>query len=283
MTAILDFINNIKTTAISIGFNDILEIIILAFFAYYVIIWIKDTRAAFVVKGLLFIGGFFIIATLLELNTILYIARGCLDILVIALLVIFQPELRAALEKLGKDSVVANVLTRSGRKMGGVAEDSRDKIVDAVFDLSKTKTGALIVFEQDIPLNEFINTGIKMDAQISKQLLVNIFEHNTPLHDGAAIISDNKIVAATCYLPLSSNNSISKSFGTRHRAALGVSEETDALAIIVSEETGYVSVAKNKKLIENLNPTELKAELEAFIIKDDSTSKKIIKEAEDEE
>lgn len=285
MAYVIDFLKNIKTTAFSIGVTDIIEILIIAFIIYKLIEWMKNSRTWFLLKGLLVIAALFVVAEVLQLNTILYIARSALDILVIALLVIFQPELRTALERLGKESAIVRFFTKGSNSSAvDVSEIARNEIVKASFALGETKTGALIVIEREYPLAEYIKTGIPLNSDISSELLVNIFEHNTPLHDGAAIICGNKIAAATCYLPLSSNLNISKDLGTRHRAALGASEDTDALTIIVSEETGNVSIARGGKLIEGLTEKELLKELEIISVDEvEANNKSFIRRRKDEE
>lgn len=247
----------------SIKFIDIVEIMIISFLMYHVMVWIKNTRAWVLVKGIAVLLGFTLIALLFQMNTIIWIAEKTLGIGVTAIIIVFQPELRKALEQIGRKNFIGGVLPFDNSQ--GVKERFSDKTIQelakATFDLAKTKTGALIVIEQEMLLTEYENTGIPMDSLISSQLLINIFEHNTPLHDGAIIIRGDRIVAATCYLPLSDNMEISKDLGTRHRAGLGISEVTDSLTIIVSEETGKVSVAFGGRLLRNLDSDKLKNKL----------------------
>lgn len=230
--------------------GNILEIIIIAFIVYGVLNWIMKTRAFTLLKGILVILLFTFAAFILKLNTILWIIEKCSTIAVIALIVIFQPELRKALEQLGQTGYLfGNLMAATENRDNMMTKESASRLSKAVFQMAKVKTGALIVIEQNEVLTDYIKTGIEIDGLISTGLIVNTFEKNTPLHDGAVIIRGNRIVAATCYLPLSDNKNISKDLGTRHRAALGISEVTDSITIVVSEETGGVSWVYRGKLI----------------------------------
>lgn len=242
---------------------DFVEILILSVLLYFCIRWVKNTRAYNLIKGLLFLFAFLIIAAIFQMKTILWIMENVATVALMALVVIFQPELRKALEQLGQKNVFSSILPFEIEKTTEerYTEKTVDELVRAVYDMSEVKTGALIVVEQDILLNDYINTGIMLDSVVSSQLLVNIFEHNTPLHDGAVIIRGDRIVAATCYLPLSDNNSIGKHLGTRHRAGLGISEVSDGFTIIVSEETGRVSYAYGGKLVTAVGSEKLKEKL----------------------
>lgn len=259
MPNIADLIRKITATPFTIQLTDVVEMLIIAFVIYQLLVWVKNTRTWFLVKGIAVLLVFIGLAMLFELNTILFIARNSLNMIVIALVVVFQPELRKALEQLGKGNVLMNFFTRSSADSSACfSEKTIDELVKASYALGRTRTGALIVIERELPLVEYIKTGIEVDAVVTSQLLINIFEHNTPLHDGAVILRGNRIVAATCYLPLSANSSVSKELGTRHRAALGVSEATDSLTIIVSEETGRVSVASGGGLMLGLTAEQLR-------------------------
>lgn len=240
--------------------TDAIEIIILAIAFYEIMIWIRKTKAWILLKGIVAIIVFMLIASIFHLDTILWIIKNVLSMGVLALVIIFQPELRKALEQIGKKNILSNILSLdSGRKVNERFSDKTiAEFVKATAELGRTKTGALIVIEQDYSLAEYIRTGIDVDAVISSELLINIFEHNTPLHDGAVIVSGNRIVSATCYLPLSENMGLSKDLGTRHRAGVGISENTDAFTIIVSEETGKISVTEGGKLYRNISGDELK-------------------------
>jgi len=253
----------VKLSLPNIRITDILEIIMIAFFIYHFVDWVKKTRAWMLVKGLIVVFGFWLIAIVLNLNVILYIIYKSIDVGIIAVIIVFQPEFRKALEQLGQKNIVRSIITfdDSKDKNERFSDNSVGEIIRATFDLAKTKTGALIVIEQETPLNEYVNTGILVDALISSQLLINIFEHNTPLHDGAVILRNDRVVAATCYLPLSDNNRLSKELGTRHRAGIGVSEVTDSFTIIVSEETGKVSIAYNGQLVRNIDGDYLRTKL----------------------
>ena len=243
--------------------TDVLEIVIIAFAFYHIILWIKDTRAWVLLKGMIILAVIFLAALVLEMNVVLWVFQNAMVVGIVALIVIFQPELRNALEQLGRKNILGslsfdNQKTRNER----YSHKSIQEIIKAVYDMAKVKTGALIVVERNIQCREHERTGIPIDAEISSQLLINIFEHNTPLHDGAVLIRDNRIVAATCYLPLSNNLEVSKELGTRHRAGLGVSEVSDSLTIIVSEETGFVSLARDGKLYRKIDADTLQLRLE---------------------
>lgn len=245
-----------------IGITDVLEIFVISFIVYQVMRFIKDTKAWMVFKGLIIVLLFTLVATLFNMNTILWILNKTLSVIVIAIIVMFQPELRRALEQLGQKNIIADIFAEGRRDVTErFSDDTLNEIVKATFELARTKTGALIVMERNVRLTEFEMTGISMDAKVSNQLLINIFEHNTPLHDGAIIIRGDRIVAATCYLHLSENMHVSKALGTRHRAGLGVSEESDCLTIIVSEETGKVSIAFDGMLERNVDGDRLREKL----------------------
>lgn len=250
----------------SVSIIDIIEIILITFFVYQFMVWIKFTRAYTLLKGLLVIGAFLIIAYIFKMNTILWIVSKLASALITAIVVIFQPELRKVVEQLGQKKIMASIFPfDSGKEVKERFTDKTvNELIKACFDMAEVKTGALIVIEQEIRLDEYVRTGINVDALLTSQLLINIFEHNTPLHDGAIIVRGDRIVSATCYLPLSDNMGISKELGTRHRAAVGMSEVSDALIITVSEETGYVSVAMGGQLVRNVTPEYLKKRLESI-------------------
>ena len=270
-----DFLNNIYRP--NVEFSDIAEILIIAFFLYHIILWMKTSRAWTLLKGILVIIIFALIAYLCKFTTILWIAGKTINVALIAVVVIFQPELRKALEQLGNRRYFAGLLQFDDLKDKKEIFSDRtiDELVKASYEMAKHKTGALIVIEQEINLQDYINTGIDIDAFVSNQLLINIFEHNTPLHDGAVIIRGNRIVSATCYLPLSDNMDLSKELGTRHRAGAGISEATDAFVIIVSEETGKVSIAHNGQLVRNVDGEYLRNKLELLKIGNLDTGKRI--------
>ncbi len=233
-----------------ISLSNLVEIIIITIVIYEVLLWIMNTRAWTLLKGLAVILAFTLFAAVFQLRTILWILERTATIAATALLVIFQPELRKALEQLGSQKIITNILSfDDGKENNEFSERTVNEIVRATFEMAKVKTGALMVIEQNDSLKEIERTGIQINGLISSQLLINIFEHNTPLHDGAVVLRGNRVTAATCYLPLSDNMSISKDLGTRHRAAVGISETSDSLTIVVSEETGRVSVAQGGKLM----------------------------------
>ena len=245
--------------------TDVLEILILAFIIYNIIKWIKYTRAWTLFKGLLVLLVFSMFAAIMQFDVILWIIRNTLSVGIIALVIIFQPELRRALEDLGRRNLFPKFISLSESDDNNRFSDRTiEELIKASFELARNKTGALVVIEKNSSLIEYEKSGIPVDALVSSQLLINIFEHNTPLHDGAVIMKGDRIVSATCYLPLSANMSLSKELGTRHRAAVGVSEVSDSLTIVVSEETGKVSLAKDGKLIRNVDGGKLKSELVKF-------------------
>lgn len=247
-----------------VGLTDILEILIIAFTIYHVSLWVKKTRAWALVKGILILFLCYIIAYLLDMSVILWIFNKTLAIGITALLIVFQPELRKALEELGKKNIVRSIVPFDEQKDKNkrFSDKSINEIIRATVEMANVKTGALIILEKDIVLSEYERTGINLDSAISSQLLINIFEHNTPLHDGAVIIRGDRIVAATCYLPLSDNFGLSKELGTRHRAGVGISEVSDSLTIIVSEETGKISVAIGGKLLRNVDGDLLRKQID---------------------
>lgn len=247
----------------TIRWTDILEIIILSFLVYQIILWIKNTRAWSLLRGIVIIMAFILAAAFLNMTTILWIAEKMLSLVVIATVVVLQPELRRALEQLGRTNFFASLVPfDSTRDMGGRFSDkTMQEIIKACYEMGKVRTGALIVVEQNQSLSEYERTRIEVDAILTSQLLINIFEHNTPLHDGAVIVRENRVVSATCYLPLSDNMGLSKELGTRHRAGVGISEVTDSLTIIVSEETGHISVAYEGTLSRDLDSEDLKGKL----------------------
>lgn len=244
----------------SIGVVDIIEIALIAFFVYQFMIWIKYTRAYTLLKGILVVALFLLVAYIFKMNTILWLVKNLASALLIAVVVIFQPELRKVLEQLGQKKILSAIIPFDTSKevKERFADRTVNELIKACFDMGEVKTGALIVIEKEILLAEYERTGIHLDALLTSQLLINIFEHNTPLHDGAVIVRGNRIVAATCYLPLSDNMELSKQLGTRHRAGVGISEVSDSVTIIVSEETGQISVACEGKLQRNVDSATLR-------------------------
>lgn len=253
----------IYTRTMDLG--DILEILIIAFLVYYLLVWMKNTRAWTLLKGFIVICVFLLTAHFLEMNTIMWMARNVLSFAVIALIIVLQPELRHALEALGKKMQSLSFMDSSRREHDIFSEKTINEIIKACVEMGKVKTGALIVIEQKESLKDYERTGIEIDGIVTSQLLINIFEHNTPLHDGAVIVRGNRVTSATCYLPLSDNLDLSKELGTRHRAGVGISEVTDSLTVIVSEETGKISVAYEGKLERSLNAEQLKAKMQQIL------------------
>lgn len=258
----LDSLHLYDITLPTVGITDILDILIVAYIAYKIIFWIKETRAWILFKGIIVIFVFAFVALLLGLNTILWILSKTISVGIIAVIVVFQPELRKALEQLGKGKHITSIFKAdTGSEEGNFSEKTMEEILRACGKMSHEKTGALMLIERDVPLGDFERTGIPIDAQVTSQLIINIFEHNTPLHDGAVIIKNNRIAAATCFLPLTDSNDISMDLGTRHRAAIGASEVSDAFVIIVSEETGAVSLARGGVLYRNISIDTLRSML----------------------
>ncbi len=252
--------------------GDLVEILILAFLVYHIILWIRDSKAWSLLKGLVIIAVFLLLAQLFEMYTILWIAKNVMTFAITALVVVLQPELRKALEELGRTRMLSSVLLfdNSKRKTEeGFGEKTMNEITRACLEMGKAHTGALIVIEDEDSLADYERTGIDVDAIVTSQLLINIFEHNTPLHDGAVIVRNNRITSATCYLPLSDNMNLDKELGTRHRAGIGISEVTDSLTIIVSEENGQVSVAYRGKLERGLDGDGLKGWMKKVLIRED--------------
>ena len=253
-----------------ITYMNIVEIIIIAFLIYEILLWIKNTKAWTLLRGIILILGFAIFTYILKLDTIMWILEKTALVATTALVIIFQPELRRALEQLGQKKMLGFLISDNGKVVENqFGSRTMNEIMKATFEMSKVKTGALIVIERTTPLAEYERTGIEVDGIVTSQLLLNIFEHNTPLHDGAVIVRGNRVVAATCYLPLSDNMQISKDLGTRHRAGVGVSEASDSITVIVSEETGGVSVAFEGTLKRELTPEALKEELQLLISEHD--------------
>ncbi len=253
--------------------TDILEIIIISFLVYHILLWIKQTRAWALLKGLIVILVFLFIAVLLNMTTILWIAQNVFSIAMIALVVMLQPELRKALEELGRKNFFSSMLVDK-KDINKLSLRTINEIVKACVEMAKVRTGALIVVEKMQSLADYERTGIEVDGLVSSQLLINIFEKNTPLHDGAVIIHENRVTSATCYLPLSDNMALSKELGTRHRAGIGISEVTDSVTVIVSEETGKISVAHEGELETNLDADRLRECLTNLTLKPDKEEEK---------
>lgn len=263
----------------NIRWTDIVEMLIITFLIYHILVWIKNTRAWSLLKGLIVIVVFIFVAVVFEMTTILWIVENALPTAIIAVVVILQPELRKALEELGRKNIITSIIPFEAVRTteeGLFSDRTINEIAKACVEMGRVKTGALIVVEQNQSLAEYERTGIDVDAILTSQLIINIFEHNTPLHDGAVIVRRNRITSATCYLPLSDNMALSKDLGTRHRAGVGISEATDSMTIIVSEETGKISVAYGGNLERNLDGEALKERLRTIQNKPEEESKKRI-------
>lgn len=246
-----------------ITMTDVVEILIITFLFYYMLVWIKNTRAWVLLKGIMVILLFVLVAAVFQMNTIIWIAKNTLSVAITAIVIIFQPEIRKALENLGQKNFLTSFFAFDFSK-GEIAkftDKTINELVKACYEMGKVKTGALIVIEDEIVLSEYERTGIAVDGILTSQLLINIFEKNTPLHDGAVIVRGDRVVSATCYLPLTDSLSINKDLGTRHRAAVGISEVSDSLTIVVSEETGKVSIAMGGELYRNVDAEFLKNKL----------------------
>lgn len=246
------FLGNMVKYMQLLRISDFIDIGIVAIIIYYIIMLLRDTRAMQLIKGLIVLFAVFFISRTLHFNALNYILGGAMQIGLFAVIVIFQPELRNILERMGRfkvGKIIDFAVDSSENDMSGTIKS----VVKAAENMSVTKTGALIVLERETRLGEFITTGTMLDANVSSGLLENIFVPNTPLHDGAVIIRGSKIMTAGCVLPLSANNNLSKELGTRHRAALGLSETTDAVVVVVSEETGKISIARDGSLTRNLS------------------------------
>lgn len=259
------------------GVLDIIDILIVAYIVYKIIEWVKETRAWILFKGVVVIFLLYAIASLLQLNTIHWILSKTISVGIIAFVVLFQPELRKALEQLGNGKMIRGVFKFESQDSEDI-NDAKivDEIVTAADKMGSVRTGALVLIEKQVPLGDHIRTGIPIDAIVTSQLLINIFEHNTPLHDGAVVIRNGRVAAAACFLPLTENK-VSMELGTRHRAAIGASEVSDANIIVVSEETGYISLARGGILYRNITPDELKNMLTLSKSDNNSVKKKIMR------
>lgn len=252
--------------------GNVLDILLVWYVIYKLMMVIRGTKAVQLLKGIIVIIFVRMLSSLLELHTLFWLVDQAINWGFLAIIVIFQPELRRALEQLGR----GKIFSRSGSE----EEDQQTKLIDAISKatdyMAKRRIGALISIERETGMGDYIETGISLRSAISSELLINIFIPNTPLHDGAVIIQKNQIAAAACYLPLSESPFISKELGTRHRAALGISEVTDSITIIVSEETGSVSLTKNGELHRDLKQDAFRELLEQeLMIKERTTSQSI--------
>ncbi len=255
-TQILDKINNLHTSPLAI-ITTVLDLVIVIFLIYKAFKMLKETRAWQLLKGIAVLIVITLLSGYLNLTILNYVLTSVMSYGVIMLIIVFQPELRRALEQLGTTNKFSRFLGID-QDLNAKKKENIYKIAIAAVELSNQKKGALIVIERDIKIQDITATGILMNSEISPQLLVNIFEPKTPLHDGAVIISDNKIAAASCMLPLADDKDIARELGTRHRAAIGISKESDAIVVVVSEETGKISIAKDGTLIADVREDVLK-------------------------
>ncbi len=275
MEAVMQWIDRIIALIPAVHLTNVLEILIISVLIYYILIWIRDTRAWTLLKGILVIFAFVLVAYIFQMDTILWLFQNLISVAVISIFVLFQPELRRALEQLGRKNILSSVFNfgsnaSANEQEAKTVEKTKAEIIKACVEMSKVRTGALIVIEQEVQLSEYERTGIFLDSLVSSQLLINIFEHNTPLHDGAVFVRNNRIVAATCYLPLSDNMLLSKELGTRHRAGVGISEVSDSITLIVSEETGMISIAHDGMLFRGLSQEELREKLSTLMKSQDA-------------
>lgn len=259
--------------SLDVSFIDVIQIIILAFVLFYLEKTLYKTRAWILVKGLFIIGIVYIFISLTDMIVLQTIMQGLFSTILIAIIIMLQPELQRIVELIGAKKLpgIKSFLLKKPQRVTWYDKNTICEIVEACNSMGSVKTGALIVLERGIPLKEYLQSGIAIDSVISKQMLINIFEKNTPLHDGAVIIRKNKIASATCYLPLSMNYGIDKSLGTRHRAALGITESSDCVVIVVSEETGNISFCVDGKIHHNLTPSQLNDLLQENMYKGDET------------
>ena len=246
----------------TIGILDIIDIVVVDYFLYRLYLMLKNTRAATLVKGLLVLVAFMIVCRTLNLHVISWLLEKSMTVIMVALPVVFQPELRRALEQIGRGKLFRKGSELDEQELEAMLED----VAAATKVMSKAKVGALMVFERATGLVERIETGVPIDGLVSSGLIQNIFVKDTPLHDGAVVIRGNRIVAACCLLPLTENRNLSQELGTRHRAAIGISEQSDAMVLVVSEETGAISIARNGELVRYLTVDDVKEILRNAIV-----------------
>ncbi len=256
-----------------IRFADVVDILVVSFVVYTAAKWIRDTRAEQLIKGIVILLVAAQVFFWLQLNTINFILQNAVQTGILALLVVFQPELRRALEQMGR-SKFGSFLQVNGHVTEEELVVSIDKIVQAVAEMAQQKIGALLVLERKTHIGDIIRSGTTVDALISAELIMNIFMPNSPLHDGALVVRENRLIAAGCFLPLTQNEDLSQELGTRHRAAIGLSESVDAIVVVVSEETGKISIALNGDLTRNLNPDTLKRALHKSLIQPKEETRK---------
>ena len=272
--------DNILNLLRTFGIWDIIDIVIIAYLLYRVLLFAANTRAGQLLKGIAILFVVYLLAAAIDLKSTSYLLEQVFSFGIIAVVVVFQPELRHALESMGKSRISNHTFLNFNTEHVDdetLMKNCISKIVDGVADLSKHDVGALIVFEREVKLGEIISTGTVINAEPSKEIIGNIFFHNAPLHDGATIIRGGRVYASGCFLPLSQNYDISNMLGTRHRAALGMSENSDAVIVVVSEETGTISMALNGELNRELDPVHLKRKLEELLIPEKTEPNKVVK------
>lgn len=274
----MNLFNEIRNALYTIKITDIIDILVMTFIIYRLILIVRETRAASLLKGLLVVLIFSRIAIALNLYTVNWMISNIFTAGLVLIIVVFQPELRRAFEKIGRSNSIFSNINKMRTQQLTI---KTDEIVSAVASLARQKIGALIVISNRVGLLDIVETGTPLNAEISSELLINLFFPNSPLHDGAVIIKDEKIVAAGCFLPLTNNYSISKELGTRHRAALGMSEKSDAFIIVVSEETGVISTVYNAKISRHIDTEILRETLNKLFVEQDNTLFKKIAGDED--
>ncbi len=277
---ILSFFQQVVGVITSFRFSDLLDILLVAFVVYSVVRFIRETRAIQLFKGLILFFFVYVVITVLEMQASSFLFKSVASNAIVFLIIIFTPEIRHALESVGRSSFSSFSLFNSTKSSRTLMDEKINSMITevcrSVSSMSETKTGALIVFERQTRLGSIIETGTSVDALVSEELLGTIFFPKTPLHDGAAVIRADRVESAGCILPLTKNNSLSKELGTRHRAAIGMSEESDAVIVVVSEETGNISVATNGKLERGFSSAQLRATLQGYLIEAEDKQKKSI-------
>lgn len=262
----LIFLWEIKDVLVNMQLKDVIDILIVSYIFYNLYLLIKETRAEQLMKGILVLLAITRIAEILELQLLSWLLTHTIQAGMFALLIVFQPELRRILEYLGQTKFLSTNITNSNTNNDNFILE----LAEGMMSLSRQKIGALVILERKTGINEIIQTGTKIDGEVTRQLLINIFIPNTPLHDGAVVVRKNRIVAAGCFLPLTENKFLNQELGTRHRAALGISERSDCISLVVSEEKGHISIAQNGKLYKDLKEDTLKSLLKKSLEKDQS-------------
>lgn len=277
----LSYLQQVIGVVTSFRFSDLLDILLVAFVVYSVVKFIRETRAIQLFKGILLFGVVYVIITVLDMQASSFLFKSVASNAIVFLIIIFSPEIRHALESIGRNSLSGFSLLNISKSSKQVNNEKINSMITevcrSVASMSESKTGALIVFERKTLLGSIIETGTTVDAKASEELIGTVFFPKTPLHDGAAVIRADRVAAAGCILPLTKNNELSKELGTRHRAAIGMSEESDAVCVIVSEETGAISIATSGRIVRNLSSSELRDSLQDYLIEEvDSENNSLI-------